>query len=115
MTALLAAVLADLPQLDGAACRDRAPWFDVDHVGDETDDQRAARLAAAAAVCRRCPALAPCRDLVRRLPAAQRRGVWGGQVYGRPSPRPTCSPQRPAERPRMPGAAETSPEMPEAV
>lgn len=90
--AALAAVLLG-PALPGAACRGRAPEFDVDLPG-ETDEQREQRHAKARAICARCPARRACAAALDNAPGDVT-GVWAGRVVGRPG--------RPPRRVRKPG------------
>jgi integrase len=62
---LLEAVLAGLPRLPGARCRDRYALFD----SVDDDDH-----AHAAAICRSCPALAQCRNWAQAQPDGALRG-----------------------------------------
>ncbi|WKW97318.1 WhiB family transcriptional regulator [Rhodococcus aetherivorans] len=65
------------PRLTGARCAGRAPMFDAEVPGESAED-RAARLAAAAAICRGCPVVGPCRTaaLEQDHPA----GMWAGRL-----------------------------------
>lgn len=82
----LAELLAG-PDLRGLrpACAGRSPLFDLEVVG-ESSDERDERLAAARAVCSACAALEPCRA-IRDNPPSGLVGVWGGELLGRPKPR----------------------------
>ncbi len=75
--AALAALLA-APDLTGALCRGRDPWWD-DNVAGEGLAARSRRLLAAVAACRGCPVLAKCAQLLPELPRSTS-GVWAGQV-----------------------------------
>ncbi|OBK91482.1 hypothetical protein [Mycolicibacter sinensis] len=71
---LLSAILAGVPALPGAACRDRLETFDAAASGD--------REAAEAAVeiCRACPAFVACeRWAERAYPQKKPAGVLAGQ------------------------------------
>ncbi|MGP4054288.1 hypothetical protein ACTWP6_05605 [Mycobacterium sp. 4D054] len=83
----LRAMLAGIPALPGARCKGRAADLyertDSEHrmtgrlTKTELDDARRDALR----LCAQCPSLAPCRDWLNALPAAQRpRGVVAGQV-----------------------------------
>lgn len=75
------AVLADTPNLTGAACAGRHALFDPQaHEDGETTQQAAARHERAMSLCRWCPALAECRagwidTDTRRRPAGVIAGV----------------------------------------
>jgi hypothetical protein len=78
--ARLAEHLGAIPDLDGAACKGNPARFDQP---DPPQDPRArARLAAAAAECRRCPVLTACGRWVDGLPARQRpAGIVAGRLF----------------------------------
>lgn len=68
---LVGKILRGIPPLPGALCRSEAELFG----SDDADDQ-----AAAAAICRACPALPQCSEWVASLPKSQRPlGVVAGQ------------------------------------
>lgn len=74
---LTAAILRDVPRLDGALCAGRAGAFDG-HDGRDGPGTQSAR-----ALCARCPALPACTEWVSRTAASRRpRGVVAGQWRG---------------------------------
>ncbi len=74
--ALLEQVLANLPALPDAACRDADPvMFDADTL------DRAADVAAALAICDRCPVLARCHAFVASEPPGRLSGVIAGMWF----------------------------------
>ena len=66
------------PRLTGARCAGRAPMFD-DEVFGETTENRSARLAAAARICRGCPVLSVCRTAAREQDRPT--GMWAGTDF----------------------------------
>lgn len=82
--ALLAKVLAGLPALQRAACRDQSELFDPQQHG-ELADNAAARHAHAVEICRGCPALAQCRAWADRIQPTRRPG---GVLAARLNPNP---------------------------
>lgn len=83
----LFAELASAPRLDGALCRGHGETFD-EPGPDEDQDDVSARIAFAISACRCCPALGACCAWIDTLPLEQRpRGVTGGRINGRSSPR----------------------------
>lgn len=79
-------LVADLPDLERAACRGRQPLHDLDVAG-ETLAERAVRHQAAARLCRACPELDRCAAVLGALPRGTA-GVWAGYALdGRRPPR----------------------------
>jgi hypothetical protein len=71
---LLAAILAGVPALPGAACRGHAGLFDAAADGDRDAAQEAAEI------CRRCPVLEACAQWIARAhPQRPPPGVWAGR------------------------------------
>ncbi|MFC9833189.1 WhiB family transcriptional regulator [Rhodococcus sp. NPDC127530] len=68
------------PDLEGAACAGRAPWFD-DAIDGESDEDRADRLDAARRVCRGCPVRAACHSAAAEHVST---GVWAGRLRETP-------------------------------
>ncbi|MGH3685131.1 MAG: hypothetical protein ACRDSM_08770 [Pseudonocardiaceae bacterium] len=61
---LLAVILADLPKLDGAACRGRHELFDpIRGNGHRYQHEEHIRLAKAARICSSCPMVQRCPDV----------------------------------------------------
>ena len=81
--------------LEDAACRGRAPQFDS-RIERESDEQRAARIDAAKAACRQCPALVACAASAADTPAHLRSGVLAGHDYGEPAGWPAAADSAPA-------------------
>jgi WhiB family redox-sensing transcriptional regulator len=76
---LLAAIVARLPRLDGAACIGKHDVFDL---RDLTDPTHASVEAEALALCRACPALAGCAVWFSGLrPSQKPHGVVAGVVH----------------------------------
>jgi hypothetical protein len=75
---LLARVLRDTPKLTGALCPGRHHIFDAEQ-GDQAEREHAERCAVQ--LCRRCPCLAACSDLVDSQPPQRLRGVVAGRVF----------------------------------
>lgn len=76
-------VLADTPNLSGAACIGRHALFDEQaHEDGETAEAAARRHQDAAALCRRCPVRAACRTAWVDTPGVRHRpnGVVGGHT-----------------------------------
>ena len=71
------AALVD-PRLTGAACAGRAPMFD-DELFGETAENRSARLAHAANLCRGCPVRSACRTAAREQDHPT--GIWAGTDF----------------------------------
>lgn len=72
---LLAAILAGIPALPGAACRDRWELFDASTSGHHEAAE------AAVAICARCPVLTTCQawaahDYPQKRPAGVLAGVY---------------------------------------
>lgn len=83
---LLLAILTDTPKLEGALCVGQAHLFDP-RGDDEPADEAAERRDRAAALCRRCPCLAGCREWVEREPALRNSGcviATDGQIGAHP-------------------------------
>ncbi|WP_448221955.1 WhiB family transcriptional regulator [Gordonia iterans] len=81
----LADLLADQPDLTGAACRGLWSLFD-EPAEDEDHAEAEARHHRAATLCRACPVLADCRDWAARIsPNTGRPASW--PVSSRTSPR----------------------------
>jgi len=72
----LLAALAPADGLTGAACRGRAPLFDLD-VDGETSDERDDRHETAQRICGTCSVLNACRSTIATLPP-RTDGVWAG-------------------------------------
>jgi WhiB family transcriptional regulator, redox-sensing transcriptional regulator len=70
------APLSSPVDLDGANCRGADPDLFFGPSAPETRKERMEREAAAKALCRACPALAPCRTYA--MAQAELYGVWGG-------------------------------------
>ncbi|MCV7418809.1 hypothetical protein [Mycolicibacterium litorale] len=86
----LAEHLGAIPTLDGARCRGRYEQFDLPEPYVAADPAAEDRLNAAAADCRRCPALQPCARWVDGLRPQQRpAGVVAGRIFVRPQGRAT--------------------------
>ncbi len=83
---LLAALASDVG-LDGAACRGRAPLFDLD-VDGESSDERDERHETAQRICGTCSVLKACTSLVPDLPP-RTDGIWAGHLLTGRTPRPT--------------------------
>ncbi|MCQ4120443.1 WhiB family transcriptional regulator [Rhodococcus tibetensis] len=66
------------PRLRGAACVGRHELFDDRHENEQESD-RAARHAAAARICARCPVRTACRDVAAEH-SRHIEGVWAGQL-----------------------------------
>jgi len=75
---LLAALTSDVG-LDGAACRGRAPLFDLD-VDGESSEERDDRHETAQRICRTCSVLDTCRSTIATLPP-RTEGVWAGHLH----------------------------------
>ncbi|WP_298442818.1 WhiB family transcriptional regulator [Gordonia sp. (in: high G+C Gram-positive bacteria)] len=76
----LAVLLADLPDLSGAACSGRWELFDEAEPGEDLDQVRY-RHAEAAQICRACPVLDDCREWSANLPGKHRPpGVLAGVI-----------------------------------
>ncbi|GAB3019566.1 WhiB family transcriptional regulator [Mycobacterium bourgelatii] len=97
--AALAAAVADIPPLDGAACRGRPDLFDLDP-GAEPE-----QVEHAQAICRTCPALRRCAEWLAATPPPRRPcGVVAGRLVEPPTlpqPRKTVAAQpRPPRKPQ---------------
>lgn len=85
------------PALPGAACRGRAPGWDLDVAG-ETAEQQQQRLTSAAEVCRTsCRAFVACAAALPDVPRSFA-GVWAGEVRRGVIPRPNAQAQNERRR-----------------
>ena len=66
------------PALPGAACRGRAPRWDLELAG-EAPHAQARRHEEAIAACRTCPARLACAATVGDLPR-EAAGIWAGRL-----------------------------------
>lgn len=86
---LLAVVLAGLPVLPGAACREQRVVFAAAEDGDP------GAVEAAQAICATCPAVGACTAWLSSLPEADRPlGVVGGQQIEAPQSRRPGRPRK---------------------
>ena len=89
LRATLAASIAPVPDLEGAACAGRSDLFDL---APSDKAERAHSEARALAICARCPVLRACHAWFANLPAEARPyGVIAGRVRRPRGPRPDWS------------------------
>ncbi|WP_052915676.1 hypothetical protein [Mycobacterium haemophilum] len=93
-TADLFALFRDVPNLDGALCKDNADIWDAAESRDDAQDT-AERIAFAVSACRCCPVLHICRAWAASLPPDAIAGVVAGEVHRLGSPdassaQPSC-------------------------
>lgn len=90
-----------VPPLPGALCKGHGDDFDLEDPNDP-------RMASAVRTCRRCPALADCRQWLAGLPPAARpTGVVAGRLVRPYRPPDRNRPQvRPSPKPRQPSMSD---------